>query len=599
MLRAARLLGIATAVVAGLTVPASAGAAGVVTHGLMAEKAIPHVQSPQLAALLRARRSVLVSGAAYPDGGYGAQGAPGSGYSEVTHWEGFVNAYAAHIRAKPGCGPLSAPAGPCASLVAHLMGVAAHGMGDETWDWLFEPRVTDHGEDPTHPNCHGPTAPVPLCSLIDSIEYAMDVVAIPDYDRWDDTASDPPPFDDLLAAYRAIGRDDVTREGIVAGQTFLTAAMAGERAGAAADSQRVRRQMPWSATHYGSEPGGIEWSARAIARYLDAVWAKLVGPAGAPPPPGIAAVHPAPGQAGVDTAWQPPRTSPGPHTGGGRLRVLAVLSNAVDPASISTDTFRLLDQSGAPVPALGGFPKAGPYHTSDGTHSLLFYPAVDLEPCERYTAVLTTGIRDRAGAPLPAAARWSFTTAGAACRPPPPLRRPPSVAAPGAADAGSPAARRPRARRCLPRRVRVGRRSLAGVALRARGGQVARRVGSPLRRRLGTWRWCVRGGGKAIAVFSRNGGALFAASTARGHRRGAARPGISLRTLKRIFRRAGLRRVRGQVYVVRRGSSRGLVLGVRGRRVRYIAVADRVLLRSPRLLLRFHRRAGFLKPRSR
>jgi hypothetical protein len=55
-----------------------------------------------------------------------------------------------------------------------------------------------------------------------------------------------------------------------------------------------------------------------------------------------------------------------------------------------------------------------------------------------------------------------------------------------------------------------------------------------------------------------------------------------------------LRTVRGQVIVVRKGkANRNLVFGVRGRRIRYIAVVDRSILRKATQLIKFHKRAGF------
>jgi hypothetical protein len=39
------------------------------------------------------------------------------------------------------------------------------------------------------------------------------------------------------------------------------------------------------------------------------------------------------------------------------------------------------------------------------------------------------------------------------------------------------------------------------------------------------------------------------------------------------------------------------VYGVRGRRVRYVAVADRSIRRSAKLLIRYHKKAGFLTTR--
>src|SRR3712207_4723332 len=102
--------------------PASAQAAGMTTHAFMAEEASKLV-NPELGRLLALHRDYLLSGAAYPDSGY----APMTTFGEETHWERFVNRYVQRIRAvapERGCGDLANPLGPCAPLVAHLMGAA-------------------------------------------------------------------------------------------------------------------------------------------------------------------------------------------------------------------------------------------------------------------------------------------------------------------------------------------------------------------------------------------------------------------------------------------------------------------------------------------
>ena len=148
--------------------------------------------------------------------------------------------------------------------------------------------------------------------------------------------------------------------------------------------------------------------------------------------------------------------------------------------------------------------------------------------------------------------------------------------------------------RCVPRKAKVGRRSIGRIALGNRSSTVASRYGLPSRRKGGVWRYCVTGGGKFIAVFSKRKRLLFLATTAKGHKRGKLHPGSLLRTLRRSYRGRSLRRVRGQVIVVRKGkANRNLVFGVRGRRIRYIAVVDRSILRKPSLLIKFHKRAGF------
>jgi hypothetical protein len=421
----------------------------------MAELGSYQVRSPQLMALLSAQRDVLLSGAHYPDAGYWASGAgiPGGDYGEISHWERFANGYVAHIRDKQArgeCGTkgLADPQGPCADLIAHMMGAAAHGITDETWDWLFEPRVTDHGEVPDHPTCHEEHGAVilnavPPCSLIQNIEYAMDVVAIVDHNRWAKIPAYVPDTAELVQVYERIKREgdpEITEDGIRGGHSLSTAAMTGERLGAAVDSERVRQQMPWASSHYYTEPGGVLWSSRAVAGYMDALWAKLHG---THPAPRLVAQHPAEGATGVPFSWLPPLTSPGPHTGGGEKRVIAVLSSSLAPATVGSETFKLLDPQGVSVSALEGLPRVGPYGGDEGTHSMLFYPAVDLTPCARYTAVATTGIRDHAGAMLPQDARWSFTTRAQGA-PGTPCPRPHGPARPAGAPALDRALREPR-----------------------------------------------------------------------------------------------------------------------------------------------------------
>jgi hypothetical protein len=293
------------------------------------------------------------------------------------------------------------------------MGAAAHGMGDEVWDWLFEPRVTDHGEDPgknffADPNPGAPLDGNPLDDLSSSIEYSMDEVAISEHGRTLPPNITPPPVADLVDVYARRGLN-VRPEHILAGHAVSLAAMTAERAVAPEEGPRVAKDMPWSAANFDTAPGGVEFTAGAIKGYYEALWRKLTE--GQHAAPRVVASYPADGADTVPTQWQPPRTSPGPATGGGDRRIWAALGNAVEPSTVTPDTFKLLDAAGAAVPPLPGFPTAGPWGSDGGTHSILFYPAGNLSPCAQYTAVITTGLTDLAGAPLDAEKRWSFRTA--------------------------------------------------------------------------------------------------------------------------------------------------------------------------------------------
>jgi hypothetical protein len=146
--------------------------------------------------------------------------------------------------------------------------------------------------------------------------------------------------------------------------------------------------------------------------------------------------------------------------------------------------------------------------------------------------------------------------------------------------------------RCFPRRLRVGARAIGRASVGARRATVLRRLGRPRARRRSVWRYCVRGGGRVLVVFSKRGRAAFVATTARGHRRRGIGPRSTVRRLRAVFRRAGLRRVSGGLLRVRSGSSRQVLFATRRGRVRYVAVADRRTLRRRSRVLGAQRSAG-------
>lgn len=399
-----------------LAAAAPAQGAGMTTHAHMAEAAVGYVQTPALSELLRAQGDAVLAGAAYPDGGYASSSFPGGNYGEESHWQRFVDAYLARLRGRGDCTPLTAPDGPCAKQVAHMLGVAAHGMGDELWDWLFEPAMADHGESPTHPVFttglpgFAELGNVTPFNLINTSEYVMDVIALIDGGRLAKLGTSPPPFEDLLAAYAAVGRGDVTREGITAGNSLAIAAQTGERPGLPAEYLRVKTTMPWSSANMFGAPGGVFFSGRAIAAYYESLWHRLA--TGTPAPLRVANVNPAHGATGVTTDFQGRvQTSPGPNGGGAGKRIVAAFSSAIRPETVTAETFRLYDEDGESVAPMTGWPRMGPYGPEAGEHTLMFYPAQDLRPCTSYTAELTPGIRDWTGQKLDKPSRWSFETA--------------------------------------------------------------------------------------------------------------------------------------------------------------------------------------------
>ena len=150
--------------------------------------------------------------------------------------------------------------------------------------------------------------------------------------------------------------------------------------------------------------------------------------------------------------------------------------------------------------------------------------------------------------------------------------------------------------RCMPRRLRIGARSIGGISLRSTRDLVGRRVGPPARTARGVLRYCVKGGGSVVVAFDGNGRVRLAATTARGHRRLAVGRGSTERALRTRFggrlRSAGpgLLRVAG-------GPSRQLLFGLRRRRVTFVAVASSPLLAKRNALRTQLRRAALLPSR--
>lgn len=144
--------------------------------------------------------------------------------------------------------------------------------------------------------------------------------------------------------------------------------------------------------------------------------------------------------------------------------------------------------------------------------------------------------------------------------------------------------------RCLARRSPAGPRNVASVRLGyTRAGFRRRLLVRPVRRTRRSWRWCVsRSRGRVTAVFGRRGGAELVTTTAGGHGNRSVRPGGRLRALRRAWPR---RRPLGRgLFRQNRRSPR--LVGVRGGRIRYVAVANSRLLRNKRLLRRYLELAG-------
>src|SRR5581483_1512178 len=247
-------------------------AAGIVTHAWMVLDAIDLVTTPELHGLLAAHSDQVRAGAEFPDGGYWTRDlrTPGGDYGEEAHWQRFVDAYATQIRIDPACAPLTDAAGPYAPAIAHLMGAAGHGMGDEVWDWLFEPNGPGFDESYLPSAFNGFVGP-------GGLEVQLDIVAIARHGR---PVGETPPIPDpskIAAAFASIGRADIDPAAFTVGENFLDADRGIETFWAPRHIDRLERAMPWTSAHVVGAAGGVDFAARAIAGYYEPIWGELLG----------------------------------------------------------------------------------------------------------------------------------------------------------------------------------------------------------------------------------------------------------------------------------------------------------------------------------
>ena len=437
------------ALLAAAVAPGLATAAGMTTHAFMADTARQELPEGVLKQILTVHRPALIAGTIYPDGGYGSGAAfpPDRDMAEHAHWGEFHIAFIDYLR-DLGCGAQAASLVPsplpgrslnnpvgtidlaglsneCGQLIAFAFGTAAHGITDETWDAQFEPEVRDRGEDPNlagwlgAEGFWGPLAPEsPLRQVFGSqydtlysiwavtpmngIEYTMDVIAIVEHHRQIDSPLLVfPPAERLIEVYRRSGKT-VAREQIERGNAFSRGAVQAQASTAHTDYERVRSHMPWASSNYYLNAGGVVSSAHVVAGMYQNMWAMLISGTPAPVAPRIVGHYPAHGQHDVQL-----RPAEGSWTQHRWMHLF--LDGEIDPASIEQPgAFTLYDEKNKRVPLTVQGGHGWSRHWSHSTRIRLDAP---LKPNQKYTAVLSTRVKDWAGRPLARPYRWDFVTA--------------------------------------------------------------------------------------------------------------------------------------------------------------------------------------------
>ena len=387
--------------------PPPAGAAGIVTHAWMALDAVDHVGDPRPARAARRpprpgarrrrvpRRRLLDAHV----------GTPGGDYGEEAHWQRFIDAYIDQIRDRPDVRRPPDPDGPCAPEIAHVFGAAGHGMGDEVWDWLFEPNGPGFGEDvpparvgaargprrprgaarrrgdraarrarpaPTpaipdpatigarSPRSVGATSRSPRCRSARTCSRSNARSRRPGSTR-------TPPRSNA----RCPGRPRTSRRARVA-STSVPSRSPGTTTGCGPDC---------SASRTATRVGAVAPAPGLTQRAGDRVDRRLL--AGLEPGNrgGLPGSRPRSRRRCRSTRWPaesvpvraPRRRVPAPRHDHRRTR-----------------------------PAKAGFPRIVPYNPEAGEHVVAFQPAADLAPCTRYRAEITTALVDADGTPVAA-----------------------------------------------------------------------------------------------------------------------------------------------------------------------------------------------------
>jgi hypothetical protein len=415
-------IALAGMVLVGAAPPASA--AGVTTHAWMALEAVERVQDPELRALLEANLGQVEGGAQWPDSGYLNRdlGTPGGDYGEEAHWQRFIDSYAEEIRTDESCGDLTDLEGPCAERIAHLMGSLAHGIGDEVWDWLFEPQAPDRGESYVPPG-------LDAIFSTGGLEVQMDICAISRYGRAPVPDSPPIPQPQGIAdALASVGRDDITVSGIEAGKVGMSVLRGAEAVIAPIYAGDIATNMPWTSDNLVTAPGGVDFGAAAIAPQMDSLWKALLGDR---PATEVALTFPADGQTGVPAIGWMRSFLPGsaPDRGGAENRIAATLTYSLPYNADADDPTNLPEQlppgamtltnlaTGELVPLQPGSPRAVPYGSESGERMIGLQPAQDLDPCTEYRVDVTDALIDAQGESVTPTS-WTFRTGGCCDDPP-------------------------------------------------------------------------------------------------------------------------------------------------------------------------------------
>ncbi|MCB9761145.1 MAG: Ig-like domain-containing protein [Alphaproteobacteria bacterium] len=330
---------------------------GQTTHAWITAHALAHLPEGELRDLLtdEALQPMLYNGAMFPDGGYAVD----DDYGELAHWEPFQTAYRDWILEHHP--PPFTDTG--AQHVAFLMGLASHGMADQTFDAMFMQLSRQYDAEAGW--AEG-----------DSLDEASDVVYASILGPWE-----PPepwfPGELFVQLYADDFGHSVTVGQMEDGQDLLGAAIAfvGLASEYPASVDRYTAQFPWAAEHIadGDMPGSPPCEGAIVARYWQQLWDTLNGTATLDPP--LMATVPEDGGMGHEQRFDT-----------GESRVHLVFKRGLSRDTVNTDTITVAAADGTPHPV-----EVELFYGQD-SHVVNLHPLEDWAPDTDYVVTVHPGI---------------------------------------------------------------------------------------------------------------------------------------------------------------------------------------------------------------
>ena len=240
-----------------VSLPASALANGAYSHVHMSQIAADALPPGELRTLLSVpeNRAALESGSMFPDSGYAVDDA----YGELAHWEPFLSALIAQLRATHGGDYSSEEA---QRQVAFLLGVASHGMADQSYDTTLLDRAFE---------VDGPENDVAPVDQYADYFIVIDEDVVFTVEPW-------APYGEVAPAIATVGH--TVTEGTLLNGVNRMAAVLGVQG-----NVRIARNLYWDAwasypflgTHiYNPEAvGSLTWVAALVAEYWEVLLHRL------------------------------------------------------------------------------------------------------------------------------------------------------------------------------------------------------------------------------------------------------------------------------------------------------------------------------------